>query len=178
MFCLRTALSISLAGKPTMPEGAQMAQSDLRAGGIYFQKQNLLGGIFPKRKPSIPDEESKRTESDFLSMVCFCESLKTHWLMVATIKGCKKSTLSYVLFLGGALVWVAMCNRWGNVFWQWSVGQVCVMRQYEGRSWQNTFNDCLQQLAHTTPYRHVVAVVELVLKGWWWCSIDLLKLTT
>ena len=36
MFCLCPALSISLAGKPTMPEGAQMAQSDLRAGGIYF----------------------------------------------------------------------------------------------------------------------------------------------
>ena len=71
-----------------------------------------------------------------------------------------------------------MCDRWGNVLWQWSVEQVCVMRQYEGRSWQNTFNDCLQQLAHTTPYRHVVAVVEPVLKGWWWCSIDLLKLTT
>ena len=24
-----------------MPEGAQMAQSDLRAGGIYFQNQNI-----------------------------------------------------------------------------------------------------------------------------------------
>ena len=40
-----------------MPEGAQMAQSDLRAGGIYFQKQNLPGGIFSKPKHSLTEED-------------------------------------------------------------------------------------------------------------------------